>query len=500
LCFFYFFFEKNIHFPKASMPPKRTHRSAFEVKQIFLDNLARLGGVLIGPYIGVRTKVHCKCKNNHDCFPYPFLVEINQIICFICVPRHLLKIEKQFLDRIQELNFTITGTYVNHITKVECVCSNGHVCFLVPQTVIHRKGVCLICFGRSPTDAEKTFRERIESFGGIVIGKYVNDKTDIECECAEGHKCILYPALLRNRVSMCNECLHVARISEGKESFIEKVTLANGKVIGEYKSRRDRVECICENGHTCNVYPETFVYGARLCLKCVGVSFENRKFVFDEGIKKLGGTLLGEYENSHTLVLCKCKNGHEGLAHPQRIQQGGGFCTICPGKSSEAAAQKFQTRIEMQGGKQIGEYSNAYTKVECECKFGHICEPMPIHVLSGLSPMCKICFPRYYGETKIAKALELLHIPFEREFIFYGSRRRFDYEIESLGIIIEFDGDQHFRPCIWRKTWEDVWEGQQIDQDKMYLAFSHGYKIIQFDYTWVCKSIEDIATKLELIF
>jgi hypothetical protein len=68
----------------------------------------------------------------------------------------------------------------------------------------------------------------------------------------------------------------------------------------------------------------------------------------------------------------------------------------------------------------------------------------------------------------------------------------------TMLLMIEFDGTQHFKPCIWKPTLSDVQKGQDIDYEKMCLAYSYGYRVIRFDYTWGTRPIAELTAAVEL--
>lgn len=94
--------------------------------------------------------------------------------------------------------------------------------------------------------------------------------------------------------------------------------------------------------------------------------------------------------------------------------------------------------------------------------------------------------------AKTAEALELLGIDYIREHSFPLSNWRYDFIM--AGCNIEADGLQHFKPCgTYMPTWEDLYESQRIDREKMMLARSKGLRQIRFDYTWYSKSSREFA-------
>lgn len=71
-------------------------------------------------------------------------------------------------------------------------------------------------------------------------------------------------------------------------------------------------------------------------------------------------------------------------------------------------------------------------------------------------------------------------------------RFRLDYFLPELNIAIEYDGEQHFKPCFTSK-WESVFKVNNRDILKDKLCNEHGIKVLRFRYD------ENITEKLVLI-
>jgi hypothetical protein len=111
---------------------------------------------------------------------------------------------------------------------------------------------------------------------------------------------------------------------------------------------------------------------------------------FYKKVNDLGGTVIGEYKGCMIKVDCICKNGHSCNPIPNGIQQGEGMCGICAGNDSETAKQNFYKNIKTLDGTVIGEYINSSTPVDCICSEGHSCNPRPSGIQQG-EGMCGIC-------------------------------------------------------------------------------------------------------------
>jgi len=267
------------------------------------------------------------------------------------------------------------------------------------------------------------------------------------------------------------------------EIFSKNIEKLGGKVTGKYKTSSNPVDCICKNGHKCTPIPSNIRRGNGMCRICVGLDPEIAGINFAKLIEELGGVVIGKYINAKTNVPCRCKNGHECNPNPGDIQQGQGMCKICAGHDAETAMQNFIRRIEELEGKVIGEYVNAKCPVECRCKNGHKCYPIPSNIQTGYG-LCSSC--KNKTEAKLLAFLENIIKPndiitqFKPEWCKNEETAcflPFDLLLSQYKIIIELDGRQHFEDVkYWHSSYEDC---SDRDIYKMKQALNNGYSIIR---------------------
>ena len=132
-----------------------------------------------------------------------------------------------------------------------------------------------------------------------------------------------------------------------------------------------------------------------------------------------GGTTLGEYLNSRTPVLCRCRNGHLVRPAPRSVLKGHRICRRCAGKEAAsttrqlaAAEAGFRARVTEQGGTVTGKYVNSKTPVACVCKNGHQCQPVPNKVQNGrrICPQCTIMDRPRTARSAAAEAVFRHHL------------------------------------------------------------------------------------------
>lgn len=104
---------------------------------------------------------------------------------------------------------------------------------------------------------------------------------------------------------------------------------------------------------------------------------------------------------------------------------------------------------------------------------------------------CPICSSSK-GEKKINKLLTSLGIDYKSEYKIKDSNYKYDFYIPSGNILIEYDGEQHFKP-IDHFGGKAMFEKQIIiDKEKDDLASSNGYLLIRIPYLL----FQDLETEL----
>jgi hypothetical protein len=455
---------------QLNIPPKNFKRisgckfcpnkRSIEIKNEFTKKIEILGGKIVGEYINTNIKVECLCKNGHKCLPVPSGVLKGQGMCKKCAGNCPIEAENKFIKNIEKLGGTIVGKYVNTNSPVECLCASGHKCSPRPDSIRRGQGMCLKCAGLCPEECENKFIKNIEKLGGIVIGKYVNSISPIECLCANGHKCSPTPHSIQNKNGMCSKCCP----EEIKKNFIKNIAKLEGTIVGEYVNSMTKVKCLCKNGHECSPMPARIQQGRGICKKCVGLCPMEAMKKFIENIEECEGIIIGDYVNSKIGVKCLCKNGHICFPIPTHIQQSKSqnICIKCLGLCPEESKKKFIDKMQKFGGEIVGEYINSSTIVECFCSNKHKCYLRPNSVHDHIP--CSRCASNGYSKSQIKWLTEIE----EKESIIIQHACKLDGEFKILGIgkvdgycketntVYEFHGNYwHGNPLMFDKNEEN---------------------------------------------
>lgn len=191
------------------MSRKLTHEefmAKFEEKQPELFAKTEV----LGEYINNCTKIKCRCKIDgyeRDVDPRNLLRGANCPRCSNC-EQYTTEIFKSMVYKVNP-NIIIIGEYINSRTNIECECAIcGKRWWANPRGLLCGKG-CSACAGLEKYTT-KTFKEKLKIINSNIeiIGEYINNKTKIKCKCLiDGYEWYTKPnSLLMGHG--CPKCTH----------------------------------------------------------------------------------------------------------------------------------------------------------------------------------------------------------------------------------------------------------------------------------------------------
>lgn len=198
--------------------------------------------------------------------------------------------------------------------------------------------------------------------------------------------------------------------------------------------------------------------------------------------------ILGEYINSYTKILCRCKvDGYEWYAFPSSLSEGKG-CAKC-GNSLKRTHEEFisemfliNLNIEI-----IGTYKNARTKLLVRCKIcGREWEITPSDLLNGVS--CCSKNNKSKGEIEIEKYLINNNIEFNLYYKFdgligiNGGQLSYDFYLPYYNLLIEYQGRQHYESVDIFGGDEQFHIQQEHDRRKRNYAKEHNIELLEIPY------------------
>ncbi len=374
--------------------------------------------------------------------------------------------------------------------------------------------------------------------------KYVNTRVyfTLLCNiCNHEYSSRYYNHIVRK--DTCSKCSMNAKIErlrkENEKKFIEKSKIIfkdynYDYVVYTYYNKEVIIKC--DKNHTFRILPYKHLsgIGCEICLRELKrdgkISFDSNKFVevkkrkkikkwttelFIEESKKIFGDIydysLVEYVNLETHVKIICDKGHIFEQQP-RCHLAKSGCKECALKEwtdkLKLNNEEFIERSKERFGKDTFDYSlvdykssRDYVTLICKDKNHKFNVKAGKHLFSLGCPLCKNT-----SELKLFDKLRKIYnnLSFQKYFKENNEIKTypFDFCLEEFKVIIELDGDQHFRKIEYFKD-SNIEERQRVDFLKMFEVSKLGYSIIRIyqpnilltKFNWlnlICESINFI--------
>lgn len=122
----------------------------------------------------------------------------------------------------------------------------------------------------------------------------------------------------------------------------------------------------------------------------------------------------------------------------------------------------------------------------CECDCGNKVVVNAIYLTTGQTRSCG-CLISYYN-IYIQKLLDKLNIKYEKEHRIYveGKRYRFDFYLYEYNLMIEYDGEQHYKPMRYHKdderNYQDFLKRQERDKIKNKYCEDNNIELLRIPY------------------
>lgn len=245
-------------------------------------------------------------------------------------------------------------------------------------------------------------------------------------------------------------------------------------------------------GHTYKARPNAFLKGGR-CPYCNGnIAKHKTTNDFKKEVYDLVGneyTVIGEYINNSTNIKIRHNRcGREYMVRPNNFSHGS-RCIECRYQDMRCSIEQVQAYINDAIGDKyelVGKYkSMQIPTILLHRVCGHTFSVRVTDVINKHSA-CPFCSAST-GEVYIRDWLEKNNLPYEYQKGFVGLRDvhplTYDFFIPSKGILIEYQGEQHFKPTMFcysmRDDVDSIFEKQKRhDAIKRKYAYDNGYKLL----------------------
>ncbi len=323
-----------------------------------------------------------------------------------------------------------------------------------------------------------------ERGGKCLSETYVNQQTELLWECAKGHQWEATPKCIK-RGHWCHYCGGSTKLTiEEMQRIAEE---RGGKCLSEtYVNQKTKLLWECAEGHQWEATPDSIKRG-RWCRKCAGLEKGTIEEMQRIAVGRGGKCLSNIYTDSSTKLLWECAKGHQWEATPGSVKSGS-WCQQCSyekcGEALRLTIAEMQQIATERGGKCLSEtYVNSQTKLLWQCAEGHQWSATPGNIKNG--SWCSECSTGL-GERICREFFEqLFGKNFPKSYPRWlanqnGNRMELDGYCKSLKLAFEHQGDYHYRLVPpYTPTEEKLRERQGMDKIKRELCTQRGIVLIE---------------------
>ena len=337
--------------------------------------------------------------------------------------------------------------------------------------------------------------------------KYVNAHTKVTIVCPKHNDFKQTPKNHVNDGYGCNLCgyeIGSKKQALTNDEFIKKALEIHGNKYDysnvEYISQKHEVVIICKKHGPFKQLPSNHIHHGKGCKVCGAEVGANKNTITQINfISRCKNVHLDKYDYSKTfyqgseekvLIICPEHGEFEQQARLHYLGSGCPRCAIIKSsRSRRSNTKKFIKKAKEIHGS-IYDYSkskygkNNEQKIIITCTRHGDFEQAPVKHLSGSG--CPKCQKKHEG--RIAEYLMRSNIIF-REFSIED--KRYDFYLPDFNILIERDGQQHYRDSQIHGAKINVKQQQKNDKQKTKIAKKAGYKIARLPF-WLTHKEEKI--------
>ncbi len=307
-----------------------------ERKQLTIASMQALaaarGGECLAPaYRGGNTRLRWRCARGHEWLATPMSVRSGRW-CPTCGYRVL------GLEFVQELaeqrgGRCLATKYVNGREKLAWECREGHRWRASTDNVQHRGSWCPRCAtARNAVARRRVGIERMQAMaarrGGRCLSSELGDgSTDLQWECAQGHRWSASPQTLRYKI-WCPTCRGRPKIEATWRQALAQARERGGACVGGEGEALHRIaRWRCAAGHEFTNVPHRIARG-RWCPVCSGhrLTIEHMQTMAAE---RGGRCISRKYFDAKTKLQWECDRGHRWWAMPGGLRNAGSWCPEC---------------------------------------------------------------------------------------------------------------------------------------------------------------------------
>jgi hypothetical protein len=143
----------------------------------------RGGKCLSATYTNAQTKLQWQCSEGHVWEAFPYSVKRGRW-CRTCLGNKFTK--QMHKIAAQHGGKCLTSEYVDSRIKLKWQCANGHTWDAI-LSAVRRGGWCPFCYGNARLSMDRMHELAAKHGGKCLSHDYVNSRTELKWQCAEGH-------------------------------------------------------------------------------------------------------------------------------------------------------------------------------------------------------------------------------------------------------------------------------------------------------------------------
>lgn len=285
-----------------------------------------------------------------------------------------------------------------------------------------------------------------------------------------------------------------------------------------YNNQRDsKIEFTCDKGHIFHKSRRN-AQSSITCPMCNkdkvtkenSKKFKNNTFnkitytteSVSEFMSNFGYTLLSEYKQANAHLNIKCPNNHEYPASWSKFMRGR-RCPICAKDNKRKQVEKqvnnflektesFLLEHKLKLIEQSSYVNRNVSELIVKCENDHTTTIKYSQLYDNYIPFCTICeisLNKSSGEREMSKTIQGLDVEFETEWHFNKHPQlkgtgttylRFDFFLPDYNLVIEYDGEQHFKDI---PHWSSLKSLQRRDQIKNQFCLDNNIRLLRIPYT-----------------
>jgi len=327
------------------------------------------GTCLSKEYIDTSTPLKWRCENGHI-WEADFQIIRQGGWCVQCEKKQKRLEEVQEIAE-KKGGRCISVEYVHSETKLKFECSKGHQWWALHYHIKTGKW-CRQCYFDSRRLPIEEVQKIARKYDGKCLSKeFISWHSPMKWQCAKGHTWMAKYANIR-RERWCPECNDEKNKKELLASYNRLANKKGGKCLSEkYLNNRSKLKWECANGHQWQATP-VIIQSGRWCRQCYADSRRGSIQEMQQIASQRGGKCLSAtYTDNDTRLRWQCKEGHSWWATPANVKLGG-WCRKCVVNSRKLNISDLQQLAINKGGLLITkQYINAMTKMLWKCENGH---------------------------------------------------------------------------------------------------------------------------------